>query len=274
MIAYTINHERRPYQHLYPSQQSCLGGFSSSSRPRQGVGRLVACRQKPGFNVLDDCLATTLTDLGIAGRSAVQVGCNNARELLSLAAFGAQPALGIDQSASFLAQGAQLAAATGLKPRLLEVNIYELPGSLGCHDLVLITIGVLNWMPDLQGFFQVVRGLMRPGAYLVIYETHPILEMFNPGSANPFSPEISYFDKTPVRIEEAITYDGSDGGAGETGYWFVHTLGDILTACVKNGLRLQRLTEHPHLNREPEYAPYENQKAQIPMCYTLVAEVV
>jgi SAM-dependent methyltransferase len=235
---------------------------------------LLTAASKPGFNVLDDCLGATLTDLGIAGRSAVQVGCNNARELLSLAAFGARPALGIDQSASFLAQGAQLAAATGLNPHLLEANVYELPDSLGHHDFVLITIGVLNWMPDLHRFFQVVRGLMRPGAHLVIYETHPVLEMFNPKNVNPFIPEISYFDKTPVRTEETFTYDGSDGGAGETGYWFVHTLGDIVTACVQNGLRLQRLTEHPHSNREVEYAIYENQRAQIPMCYTLVAEAV
>jgi SAM-dependent methyltransferase len=235
---------------------------------------LLLAAGKPGFSVLDDCLAATLTDLGIADCSAVQVGCNNARELLSLAAFGARPALGIDQSAAFLAQGAQLAAAAGLSPRLLEANIYELPDSLGRHDIVLITIGVLNWMPDLQRFFQAVRGLMRPGAHLVVYETHPVLEMFNPDSATPFVPEVSYFDKTPMRIEGAITYDGSDGGDGETGYWFVHTLGEIVTACVQTGFRLQHLTEHPHLNREIDYAIYENQAAQIPLCYTLVAQAV
>lgn len=39
-----------------------------------------------------------------------------------------------------------------------------------------------------------------------------------------------------------------------------------------SGLRLQRLQEHPHLNREVEYAIYENQTAQMPLCYTLVAE--
>ena len=235
---------------------------------------LLLAASQPGFNVLDDCLTSTLTELGVAGRSAVQVGCNNARELLSLAALGAKPSLGLDQSVAFLAQGAQLAAATGLHPRLVEANVYELPDSLGRHDLVLITIGVLNWMPDLQRFFQVVRGLMQSGALLVIYETHPVLEMFNPDSAHPFVPVISYFDKTPVRIEGAITYDGSDGGPGESGYWFVHTLGEIVTACVQNGLRLQRLQEHPHLNREVDYAIYENQTAQIPLCYTLVAEAV
>lgn len=235
---------------------------------------LLAAASKPGFNVLDECLITTLTEVGIEGRSAVQVGCNNARELLSLAVLGARPALAIDQSPAFLAQGAQLAAAAKLNPCFVEASIYELPDSLGRYDLVLITIGVLNWMPDLQRFFQAVRSLMHPDAHLVIYETHPFLEMFNPDSATPFAPDISYFDKTPIQIDGAITYDGSDGGDGETGYWFVHTLGEIVTACVQNGMALERLTEHPHLNREVDYAMYENQTAQIPLCYTLVAKAI
>jgi SAM-dependent methyltransferase len=240
----------------------------------QGWDELLLAASKPGFNVLDACLTATLNELGIAGRSAVQIGCNNARELLSLAALGAHPSLGLDHSAEFLAQGAQLAVQTGHNPRLVEADVYDLPDGLGQHDLALITIGVLNWMPYLKGFFKAVRGLMLPGAHLVIYETHPMLEMFDPDSPNPFVPEISYFDKSPVRVDEAITYDGSDGGAGETGYWFVHTLGEIVTACVQSDFRLLRLTEHPHLNREEEYAIYERQDAQLPLCYTLIAEAV
>ena len=234
--------------------------------------RLLLAAAQPGFNVLDDCLISTLRKLAIAGRSAVQIGCNNARELLSLAALGAQPLLGIDQSSAFLAQGAVLADRAGLHPRLLEANIYQLPSDLGQHDLALITIGVTNWMPDLDGFFKAVRGLMRSGGHLVIYETHPILEMFNPDASNPFQPEISYFEKSPIRIENSITYDGSDGGAGETGYWFVHTLGEIVSACVQNGFQLQSLQEHPHMNREEDYAVYQNRSAQLPLCYTLVAQ--
>ncbi len=235
---------------------------------------LLNAASQPNFNVLDKCLIATLTELNIQGRSVVQVGCNNARELLSLAAMGAQPMLGLDQSPAFLAQGAQLAAAMGLSPRLVEADIYELPNDLGRYDLALITIGVLNWMPDLLRFFQAVRGLMNPGAHLVIYETHPVLEMFNPRSAQPYTPEASYFEKTPVVLEKAITYDGSDGGKNTSSYWFVHTLGEIVSACVQSDLQLQRLEEHQHLNREVDYAIYENQKAQLPLCYTLVAQAV
>lgn len=233
---------------------------------------LVLAAGQPGFNVLDECLTATLNSLGVVGRSAVQVGCNNARELLSLAALGAIPSLGIDQSSRFLAQGAVLASKAGLSPRLLEANIYDLPVDVGQYDLALITIGVINWMPDLPGFFNAVRGLLRTGGHLVIYETHPILEMFNPQGPNPFLPETSYFEKSPVKIEQAITYDGSDGGIGEAGYWFVHTLGDIVTACADHRFHIQRLEELPHLNREQDYVIYQNQVAQLPLCYTLVAQ--
>ncbi len=249
-----------------------------ASAPLHGQGpawdALLQAAGQPGFSVLDACLTQTLTELNIAGCSAVQVGCNNGRELLSLASLGAIPTLGVDQSDAFLPQAALLSAATGLNPRWVEADVYALPDDLGQHDLVLITIGVLNWMPDLPRFFEAVRSLMRPGARLVVYETHPVLEMFNPDSAQPMQPERSYFDKTPVRIDEAITYDGSEGGPGETGYWFVHTLGEVVTACIGSGMRLQRLQEHPHLNREKDYAVYEHQAAQLPLCFTLVAQAV
>ncbi|KAB7613497.1 class I SAM-dependent methyltransferase [Amylibacter sp. SFDW26] len=234
---------------------------------------LLAAAAKPEFSVLDACLTTTLQGIDINGRNAVQIGCNNARELLSLASLGAVPALGIDQSESFLKQGQKLAELAGQAPLLLEADIYDLPENLGTYDLVLITIGVLNWMPDLQSFFEVVRRLMSPHAMLVIYETHPFMEVFDPATDRPHEPSFSYFDRSPQEVNEAIAYDGLDHGVGETGYWFIHSLGDILTSAVSAGLRIRQLTEHAHTIREPEYDIYCNRKAQIPMSYTLVTDL-
>lgn len=234
---------------------------------------LLLAAAKPKFNILDKCLTSTLQDIGIKGRNAVQIGCNNARELLSLASLGAAPALGIDQSPSFLNQGQKLSQIVGCFPRLLEANIYDLPKKIGTYDLILITIGVLNWMPNLPRFFEIVQGLMSPDAILVIYETHPFLEVFDPESQTPYEPGFSYFDKTPHEVNEVIVYDGGEHGNGETGYWFVHTLGDILTSCAAAGLILNRLTEHAHTLRETDYDIYCNRKAQIPMSFTLVASL-
>ena len=222
---------------------------------------------RPGFSVLDATLTASLERLDLAGASAVQIGCNNARELLSLAALGIRPALGIDQAGAFLAQARQLAQAAGLAPRFVEADIYDLPPDIGRFDLALITIGVLNWMPDLPEFFRVIADLLAPGGWLVIYETHPFLEVFDPDSATPFTPAFSYFEHRPQEVTEAIAYDGK----GETGYWFIHALGDIVTACARAGLIVEELAEYPHTIREPEYDIYENRAAQIPMSYCLVA---
>lgn len=46
----------------------------------------------------------------------------------------------------------------------------------------------------------------------------------------------------------------------------------VVTACVSNEFRLQRLEEHPHLNREVDIAVYEYQSAQWSLCHTLVAQ--
>ena len=85
-------------------------------------------------------------------------------------------------------------------------------------ELGLITIGVLGWMPDLSEFFARVAGLLAVDAPLVIYETHPFLEMFDPNAAQAFTPATSYFTKEPFVSEAAITYDGTNGGITPSSY--------------------------------------------------------
>lgn len=249
-----------------------------ASAPLHGSGedweKLLARAAQPGFSVLDRHLTAILRGLDLSGKSAVQIGCNNARELISLAALGIQPELGIDQAPGFLVQARKLADAAGLDLRLLEADIYDLPVGLGQYDLALITIGVLNWMPDLPEFFRVTAGLLAPSGSLVIYETHPFLEVFDPDSKTPHEPAFSYFERRPQEVTEAIAYDGKKRDKGETGYWFIHPLGDIVTACARAGLRIVELQEFGHTIREPEYDIYEGCEAQIPMSYCLVARKV
>ena len=236
---------------------------------------LVKAAALPNFSTFDECLSETLHSLNLAGQTAVQIGCNNGRELLSLAHFGAIPALGIDQSAGFLGQAAQLATAAQSKCQFLCANIYELPETTPRpYDFALITIGVLNWMPDLPRFFEIVAGLIAPGGQLLIYETHPILDMYDPDAANPLTPTRSYFRTDPQVFDDLITYDGSDAGKGAPSYWFGHPLGAVVTAIAQAGLRIERLVEHAHSNREVDYGIYENHPAQLPLCYTLIARRV
>ncbi|KAB6715261.1 MULTISPECIES: class I SAM-dependent methyltransferase [Roseobacteraceae] len=258
---------------LEATQANKAAWEASASLHGTGAGweALLKAASEPGFSTFDTCLAQTLGALDLSGKRAVQIGCNNGRELLSLASFGAVPAVGIDHSGAFLAQARMLSEAAKRTPEWIEANVYELPSDMRRFDFALITIGVLNWMPDLARFFEIVAGLMAPGARLVIYETHPVMEMFDPVAEQPHEPAFSYFQQVPHRQDEMFSYDGQDHGTGTTSYWFPHTLGEIVTSCIRAGLRIERLTEHGHSNREPEYDLYEGRAAQIPMSYTLVA---
>ena len=263
--------DMKKLQEIVASNRDAWDASAAAFEDRPKWQELIDQLQTGEFSTFDRTMTQTLQELGVSGRRAVQVGCNNGRELLSLPSLGAIPALGIDVSENFLAQARKLADVAGSKCEFLRADIYDLPPDVP-HDfeLGLITIGVLNWMPDLSVFFKAVATLLADDAPLVIYETHPFMEMFDPFGDAPFEPFRSYFNKTPMTWSETITYDGSAGEPGPTSYWFTHGLGEIVTACVEAGLAIERLTEHPHSNREVDYDIYEGQEEQIPMSYTLV----
>lgn len=87
-------------------------------------------------------------------------------------------------------------------------------------------------MPDLSGLFRAAAGLLAAGGCLVIDETHPFLEMFDPHAADPFAPAHSYFAHAPFVSDRAIVYDGGARDSAPASFWFVHRLGAIVTGCV------------------------------------------
>jgi hypothetical protein len=136
---------------------------------------------------------------------------------------------------------------------------------------VLVTIGVFGWMPDLGAFLAVAARLLRPGGRLYVNEEHPVMNMFDPRAARPFEPVNSYFRREPFVESNAIVYDGAAAGAVTPHYWFCHTLGDVFTACLDNGLAIERFREYPNNISSVEFDVYEQRAASIPMSYVLVA---
>jgi SAM-dependent methyltransferase len=224
------------------------------------------------FSCLDDTLSGLLQQVGVDGKEVVQLGCNNGRESLSLFALGARRVVGVDQSEAFLDQARELASRSPHEPAFIEADIHHLPTELHQRfDVALITIGVLNWMPDIGEFLRHAAQTLKPGGSLVVYETHPFLEMFDPESADPYRPDSSYFRNEPFVQNQPIVYEGKVEQPASASYWFVHTLGAIFTGAVGAGLQISHFKEYPHSNREELYDRYQQQKAQLPLCYTLVA---
>lgn len=233
---------------------------------------LVASVAQADFSCLDPTITALLQDVGVAGKDVVQLCCNNGRESLSLFGLGARSVVGVDQSRAFLQQAQELAAVSPHAPEFIETDIHHLPERLlGRFDVAMVTIGVLGWMPDVALFMRHAASTLKPGGTLVIYETHPFLEVFDPRAENPLLPASSYFQRDPFVLQESIVYEGTGEAAGPTSYWFVHTLGSVVSGAIAAQLQISHLQEYPHCNREELYDQYEHQSAQLPLCFTLTA---
>lgn len=227
------------------------------------------------FSCLDSTLTATLEQVGLSHKEVVQLGCNNGREALSIFALGAAHVVGVDQSSEFLKQAVELANRSPYAPEFVEADIHNLPTDLnGRFDVALITIGVLNWMPDMTLFFSHAARVLKPGGVLVVYETHPFLEMLDPESDDPWRIENSYFQKEPVVETSELVYEGKGKENGHPSFWHIHSLGDVLTGIAKADLTLRLFAEYPHSNREDTYDVYESNAVQVPMCFILVAEML
>ena len=212
---------------------------------------------KADFSCLDDTLRGVLEQVGVDGKALIQLGCNNGRESLSLYALGARSVVGVDQSEAFLEQARELNQRSPHNAEFIESDIHHLPASLhNRFDVALITIGVLNWMPDIGEFFRHVALTLKPGGKLVIYETHPFLEMVDPDAEDPYRLASSYFRAEPFVQEEPIVYVGKVEQLAAKSYWFVHTLGAIFSGAIAAGLNIAHFREYAHSNREEVYDQY------------------
>lgn len=227
----------------------------------------------PGYSCLDEIATQRLKAIGIEGRSVAQICCNNGREILSVKNLGAGRCVGFDQSAGFLAQARDLAAAGGIECAFVEGDANRIDAAYdGAFERVLITIGVFGWMPDLNGFLRVAARLLTPGGALCVYEQHPIMQMMEPwDEPDPARLTHSYFKGEPFVEEGPILYDDSKPSPGAVQYWFPHKMSDILSACLKARLTIEAFEEFPHNISSTAFDIYENQPAQLPQSYWLAA---
>ena len=237
----------------------------------QNMDALLKAFREPGYSCLDDVETEILKELGVRGKDVAQLCCNNGRELLSVKNMGAARCVGFDGAAGFIDQANELAAAGNIDCSFVCTDIYDIaPAYDACFDIVTITIGVLGWMPDLEGFFAIVTRLLRPGGALFIYEQHPILEVFKPGKASdPIAFEWSYFSREPFVETQGLDYYGGGTYASKPMYSYVHKISDVIMTGVKKGMHVEHFEERPgHISNT--WYNVEKQAPHFPMSYTLV----
>lgn len=208
---------------------------------------------KEDYPFFEEDMKNVLKDLDIKGKAVGQFCSNNGRELLSLVKSGeAKGGVGFDIAENQVAFANTKAAELGLPCKFEAINVYDIgDGYKDTFDVVIITIGALCWFRDLERFFGVVSGCMKPGAVIVIHEQHPFTNMisaedepdFDP--AHPIECKYSYFEHE---------WTGNEGMYYMTGKTYpskiftdyTHPLSEIMEGMTKNGLVITGFREYAY----------------------------
>ena len=202
----------------------------------------------PGYVSLDRLITERIRKIGLKEKRVAQLGCNDGRETLSLKNLEAETATGFDISDAAIAEAIRLSETSGVKCEFVQSDIYAIPEKYnGAFDFIYISIGVFGWMPDLAGFFRVASRLLVPGGEILIYEQHPVAEIFDAENrVEPLKIVNRYFNDEPMADDAGFDYWGGKSYRGEVSYWFFHSMGTIITRLIESGIQIKSLQEYPH----------------------------
>ncbi|MFC0115673.1 class I SAM-dependent methyltransferase [Kibdelosporangium aridum] len=181
----------------------------------------------------------------ISGLRGVHLQCHIGTDTLSLARLGAEMT-GLDFSPAALAEARRLATEAGAEIPFHEADVYDAVDVLGAEsfDLVYTGVGALCWLPSVSRWAQVVTSLLRPGGRLFIREGHPMLWGLDEDASPPY-PRYPYFEHAePLVFSGEETYVATDTKLSQKSHSWNHSIGEIITALLHNGLRLTQFVEH------------------------------
>jgi SAM-dependent methyltransferase len=208
-------------------------------------------------------------------RRAIHLQCAAGRDTLSLWNQGADEVVGIDFSPRMLELAQRLTEATGAPARWILSDVLDVPAELdGTADLVYTGRGSLIWLQDLDGWAAVIARLLSPTGRFVLFEGHPAEWLFDVDEDGHWiATDYDYFGGAEASKGWAPEYIDRLSIPEDDQHWkFARawTLGEVITALLGAGLRLDAVAEHPidwwggHADVRPE------ERGRIPLSFSVV----
>ena len=189
----------------------------------------------------------------VEGLDLLHLQCHFGIDTLSWARLGAR-VTGADFSQASVDLASRTAAEIGLgDARFVRSDVYDLPNKLeGDFDLVYTSRGVLGWMPDIRRWAQVVAHFVRPGGRFYITEIHPVANSFENEGVEPGELQLVYpywEHRSPLTFDNVGSYADPDAQVTvPKEYGWDHGLGEIVSALIGAGLRIESLREYPFVD--------------------------
>lgn len=183
----------------------------------------------------------------VRGKRLLDMGCGDGAEMLEWARAGAV-VTGVDNSPVQLASARRNAEMLGVECRLVQADLLRLPEDLlqGDFDIVF-SAWVTAWIGDLDSWFGSAHRALKPGGRFLLNGGHPV-SAYVQSAEDGDQLRISYFDEGPFVLEEGPENPWNPAGDPDnplTTIEWEHTLGSLLTAVARVGLRIDALLELP-----------------------------
>lgn len=189
----------------------------------------------------------------VAGKRLLHLQCHLGLDTLSLARRGAT-VTGLDFSGKAIAAARALSAETGVPGRFVEGNLYDAPDLIQDRfEVVYVTWGAINWLPDIRRWAEIVAGFLEPGGTLYLLEGHPATLCLDQSEDGRLEPTYPYFQgPEPLAFDEDSSYAGvSNRLTNSRGYEWTHPISETVTALIDAGLTLDFLREHDRVPWKP-----------------------
>jgi SAM-dependent methyltransferase len=230
-----------------------------------------------GTNLFPEELAR-IGDLRGRCRRAIHLQCAGGRDTLSLWNAGAEEVVGIDFSPRMLDLARRLAEAVGATDvaHWIEADVLDVPHELdGTADLVYTGRGSIMWLADLDAWAAVLVRLLSPTGRLVIFEGHPAEWLFDVDDEGRWiATDYDYFGGPEASRGWAPEYiDRLSIPDGDQHWKFARawTLGQVVTAIARAGLRIDELAEHPVDWWGGHGDVAADERGRIPLSFSIVA---
>jgi SAM-dependent methyltransferase len=225
---------------------------------RDATGYYAIDRFRAGEDLLMEIESHEIGD--VAGKRVAHLQCHLGLEALCLARRGAV-VTGLDFSETAIEGARALAAEMGLAATFVWGNVYDARAMMeGQFDIVFVSWGSLNWLPDIWSWGEIIAALLAPGGYLYLIDQHPFLAMMKEIDNEP-RPFFAWrtLPETPIVTDMPTSYNNDPTPLVHARlHEWDHPLSDIIGALTDAGLRLDFFREH-------ELIPWRRLSTMVPV---------
>jgi SAM-dependent methyltransferase len=184
----------------------------------------------------------------VKGKTMLHLQCHFGQDSLAWARLGAK-VTGIDLSEKAIALARELNDELGLNAQFIHANVYDTRQHVQEQfDVVFTSYGTFGWLPDLKPWAKVISESLKLGGIFYMIDFHPLLSIIdfeNEGvdyNYNYFNP-----NKPDIEITET-TYADRNVELKHKEYSWSHSLSEVITPLLQEGLQLEVFNEYPYSN--------------------------